>query len=415
MAEAELSILLSLKDSFSEQFKNFQQQIEESKKDIETFSKAAVAFGASIFAAMGLAVNAAENEREAMARLAQTLANTGTNYYDVKSQIESVTTSLMQNTNYGINAQLAALNKLTIFTKDYYVAIQALPIALDLASAANIDVSMAARLVGDAYEGTSTRLKTFYGIDIPKGVSGLAALAILERQVADEAKATASPFTIMRNEITDLASSVGKLLTPEVSQLIGYINKCIEATVQWTEQHSTLTKWLSTTALAVGTLATGVGLLGLAITSTLIPRLLAGAAALATYIASLWATVAAQVAVYASMGPVGWAIIGGMAAAGAGGVYALYSLGKSVMGGIESTPAVPSYQLGGIVPGPTGQPVPIIAHGGEKYLGSGSPGGNIYNLTVNAGYVDNPMKFAQFLREQLFYIDRASGGTGIKQ
>lgn len=39
-----------------------------------------------------------------------------------------------------------------------------------------------------------------------------------------------------------------------------------------------------------------------------------------------------------------------------------------------------SYQYGGIVPGPIGRPVPVIAHGGEMYLGSGGSRSPIQNV-----------------------------------
>lgn len=47
-----------------------------------------------------------------------------------------------------------------------------------------------------------------------------------------------------------------------------------------------------------------------------------------------------------------------------------------------ATPEIPNMQHGGIVPGPIGSPVPIIAHGGEEYLGVGgnSAGGDTFNL-----------------------------------
>ena len=50
---------------------------------------------------------------------------------------------------------------------------------------------------------------------------------------------------------------------------------------------------------------------------------------------------------------------------------------------------------GGVVPGPLGQPVPVIAHGGEEFLGSGAHrrrGGNvimnIYTLDADS-FVEN--------------------------
>jgi len=53
------------------------------------------------------------------------------------------------------------------------------------------------------------------------------------------------------------------------------------------------------------------------------------------------------------------------------------------------TPRIPypkfagDYQHGGIVPGPIGQPVPIIAHGGEQFLGNAHmPVGNVVNVNL---------------------------------
>jgi len=46
------------------------------------------------------------------------------------------------------------------------------------------------------------------------------------------------------------------------------------------------------------------------------------------------------------------------------------------------TQRIPSFQYGGVVPGPIGAPVPIIAHGGERFLGPSTAFGNI-NVNVN--------------------------------
>ena len=47
---------------------------------------------------------------------------------------------------------------------------------------------------------------------------------------------------------------------------------------------------------------------------------------------------------------------------------------------------LPNRQFGGIVPGPVGQPVPIMAHGGERIVPSREPSGG--NITVN---INNPV------------------------
>ena len=41
---------------------------------------------------------------------------------------------------------------------------------------------------------------------------------------------------------------------------------------------------------------------------------------------------------------------------------------------------VPSFRYGGVVPGPPGSPQLVEAHGGERFLGVGQPGGMTVNL-----------------------------------
>jgi len=43
--------------------------------------------------------------------------------------------------------------------------------------------------------------------------------------------------------------------------------------------------------------------------------------------------------------------------------------------------SLPSFQYGGIVPGPIGQAVPILAHGGEQFLGAGNTIGNNFYIS----------------------------------
>ncbi len=45
-------------------------------------------------------------------------------------------------------------------------------------------------------------------------------------------------------------------------------------------------------------------------------------------------------------------------------------------------PPMPSMKRGGIVPGPLGKPIPIIAHGGEPFGGVGGRMGTVINVNV---------------------------------
>ncbi len=205
MAEPELSILLSLKDEATSQLQNFNKAVEDNAAQIKTASLVMIAFGAAITAALGIAVKEAESDREANARLSTALKNIGVDYGFVKSQIDGLVNAPVKTKNYSKTEQTDALNKLIIFTKDYRSAIAALPVALDLAAAENIDLAAASKYVGDAFDGNSTRLKTLYGIDIPQGVLGLQALKAIEDQVKDAAINTASPFILLGNNIKEMA------------------------------------------------------------------------------------------------------------------------------------------------------------------------------------------------------------------
>lgn len=75
---------------------------------------------------------------------------------------------------------------------------------------------------------------------------------------------------------------------------------------------------------------------------------------------------------------------------------------------ISTMSGLPGYQLGGIVPGPIGQPVPIIAHGGEAF-GSSVGGGNV-NVVLNiAGHVQTESDLKVMVRQLFLDIVRRKG------
>lgn len=69
------------------------------------------------------------------------------------------------------------------------------------------------------------------------------------------------------------------------------------------------------------------------------------------------------------------------------------------------------FQAGGVVPGPVGAPVPILAHGGERVIPVGAGGGAVFNITVN-GAVDpagTARQIAALLQEEI----RRTGPLGL--
>jgi len=84
---------------------------------------------------------------------------------------------------------------------------------------------------------------------------------------------------------------------------------------------------------------------------------------------------------------------------------------------------VPIYGEGGIVPGPWGQPVPVIAHGGEEYLGMqgqrgtlASRGGNgdINVYVTIQGSVTSERQLVETIHTALLQKQRSNPTLGFR-
>jgi len=74
---------------------------------------------------------------------------------------------------------------------------------------------------------------------------------------------------------------------------------------------------------------------------------------------------------------------------------------------------LPQFQGGGVVPGPIGTPVPVIAHGGEEFLGSGvSRGGDTYIVNIG-GSVISERELKKTLRAEFIDIKNRNTSTGF--
>ena len=74
----------------------------------------------------------------------------------------------------------------------------------------------------------------------------------------------------------------------------------------------------------------------------------------------------------------------------------------------------PSFQHGGIVPGPIGQPVPIMAHGGEQFLGSSQSAGGI-NIHIGSflGDESSLREFARIIKDTINQDTRRTSFAGV--
>ena len=71
-------------------------------------------------------------------------------------------------------------------------------------------------------------------------------------------------------------------------------------------------------------------------------------------------------------------------------------------------PELPSFAGGGIVPGPVGQPVPIIAHGGERVVEQGQPAGGV--TVIVQGSINGDAHLKQVVNESFDMLNMALAG-----
>jgi TP901 family phage tail tape measure protein len=209
---------------------------------------------------------------------------------------------------------------------------------------------------------------------------------VFSTEAAIKAKNFQDATDNLKTSLAGLGGAISEAVSPQLENFINNLTTIVTKITDWARANPELV----TTLLKIGgILAIGgiimVGIVGL-------------------YKAIMAVNVA--LAFMAGLSGVGWiAIASGVAAAAAVaiGMNAMLSAPDT------STPgASRSFAKGGIVPGPLGQPTPIIAHGGEMFLGAGNnamPGGNTVNVYV-AGSVVAERDLAEVVRRVFYDIKR---------
>ena len=321
-----------LKKGLTEADKDFSLFGQKTSKTLKNVGLAAMGAGLAIVAGLGLATKAAEEERIGIARLQIQLKNVGVAYDEVKGSLEGVISATQRKTGIADDQQRSALGDLILVTGDYQRALELLPLALDLAAAKQMDLGMAAELVGKVAQGNMSVLSR-YGIVLDENATASEALAIIQERVAGAAEATASPFEILKASLSDMTESIGAALLPTISSFIEKATVIIEKIKDWIALNPELIKGL----LAVGIVLIGAG--GLLFALSQIAK-------------AITAINAALIIMHAISG-IGWLKLAAGIAVAALGIWGLTKLMESA---IETTPSVgtvPAMQHGGIVTRPT--------------------------------------------------------------
>lgn len=241
---------------------------------------------------------------------------------------------------------------------------------------------------------------------------------VFDAEAAAAAEAFEDAKTRLTTSLKGLGATIAEKLMPHLEELIVNIKDTITKVTDWVKEHPKLTEALVKFGLALTALCvTGGPMLLLA---SYLPKMVAGfmalkGALLTSVIPALVKATLAFIAMLAVMGPWGWAaLLGGIAAAGAA-IAGLAGFGL-LGGGGKPKPfppppgggeygAAPSMQYGGVVPGRLGQPMPVLAHGGERFLGPRGGGFGALNFyyqpTIGMGSDTEMREAAEMLRGHL--------------
>lgn len=303
VAETQLAILIRLKDEASAGLQKFNTQLKANQKELEktklawgAIAKVATAVGVAIVGSMGLMVRAAEEERISQAKLANMLNNVGVAYSEVRKELEASMATTARKTGISDEKQRDALSQLIMTTGNYKRSTDALSVALDLSAARGIDATSAAWTLGKAMAGNTTMLKR-YGIVVKDNASAEEVLIAVNNAVGGSAKAMASPFAILKDQMSELGETIGKVLLPALSWFVGMVTKLLSP-IRWLVEHTgAFGKGLVFLTAALGAAALGVGAFAAAMYAGMIPALIAGAAAAAAFVAPLLPFIAIGAAV----------------------------------------------------------------------------------------------------------------------
>lgn len=226
----------------------------------------------------------------------KTISGMGMSFDDAKKKIIEASKAVIR---LGFDDEAAALSITKLFqvTGDLNKAIELNALAMDLSRAKNIGLEDSARMVTLVLAGQGRALKE-YGIELDETKTPLEALAQLQGMVAGQAESATSSITVqnqvLKESFANLQDEVGERLVPMLSMLIGIVTPYVEKLTEWIDKNPELTKqiFLVGTALTavvavmlplgmvlptivsfITALATGFGLVAVALGTTAMPLL----------------------------------------------------------------------------------------------------------------------------------------------
>jgi hypothetical protein len=237
----------------------------------------------------------------------------------------------------------------------------------------------------------------------------------------DESAAAAGAFEEAKGKLTasfdGLKASIADSLMPTLGDLFERFSNIITKVADWSKANPDLAKTLleiGAVLVVGGAILMGLSMLSKAIiainSALVIMKALSGPSGWATLAAGIAIAGASILAVNKLMGSTGSVEQASNDALNklnseylAGKITAQqYGDRYDVLNPVSTKPK--GYAFGGIIPGPIGAPVPIIAHGGEQFLGkAGGSAGGVININVG-NLMGDEVSLRSFARKVNGYI-----------
>lgn len=429
----ELDIVIKAKDEASAVIKDLQGNLEKMKPTFQKMAVIGTAAFAGIAAAVGTSVKAFAESQKQLAVVDGLVDNfskkTLKQFSGGTEQAKKIVKEFGQELQElgGISGEEAAIGlaKLMQITEDSSQAMDAASLAADFAIFKNVDYATAVDTVGKVLSG-NTAILSRYGIELAEGATVQEAMNALQEKAGGlyekSGKTLEGQMKILNESFGDLKESIGAAFLPVLEAVLPKIEVLLKRFADWAAANPDLIVKISLIAGAVSALVAGVGLLGLAL-----PTIIVGFTLLAGPVGVIISAIGLLTLAFYNLNEIvkifqnnstavfaglkimfkdfvngvigfaeGWANSWIQAVNGI--IKALNKIqvsipswvpglgGKSFGINLPTAPEItlPRFEHGGIVPGPEGSAVPIMAHGGEQIIPARSAdgGGNTYSVNI---------------------------------
>lgn len=204
--------------------KGLERGLTSGTSSLHAFAKSAILAGGalvgagSVYEGLKLTVDAAEGFNVAQRQLQAQLKANGESFKAVAPWVEKLRSSQEQ-LGFDMTQTTDAFTKLDRASGSAAVAYKYMSTASDLARTRNIDLGLAAQLVGKIIQGNTSALNRF-GIILPKNINATQALAIVNKRLAGQAAAAVTPFNKLHAALHDVEIQIGNALMPTITRYL---------------------------------------------------------------------------------------------------------------------------------------------------------------------------------------------------